>query len=84
MVWVLAGRGKQLYLPPGTNLELELAAPQTFKQNQLDFRGDPTPAPPLPRQQVNRERRSKRFEHRLPFGAARAGSMLLRHLGPFN
>ncbi|HLI30980.1 MAG TPA: hypothetical protein VKV79_07785 [Terriglobia bacterium] len=37
-VWVMATRGKNIYLPPGTNLELELTAPLQFDENQLDQR----------------------------------------------
>jgi hypothetical protein len=37
-VWVMATRGKNIYLPPGTNLELELTAPLQFDENQLDPR----------------------------------------------
>lgn len=84
VVWVLAGRGKQIFMPPGTSLELQLAAPLAFAQDQLHFRGDPTPAPPLPRQRPDREKKSRRFPHRLPFGAAGLGSMVLRGVHPFN
>ncbi len=84
-IWVLAGRGKQIYLPPGTNLELQLAAPLEFAHDQLDFRGDPAPAPPVARpQQPDGGRESRRLRRRIPLGAARVGSMVLRGLRPFN
>jgi hypothetical protein len=67
-IWVLASRGKQIYLPPGTNLELQLAAPLQFAQDQLNFRGDPTPAPIVQPQQSNRERQSRGIRRRFPFG----------------
>jgi type IV secretory pathway VirB10-like protein len=35
LVWVLATRGKEVLLPPGTNLELQLAAPLTFERDEL-------------------------------------------------
>lgn len=34
-VWVMATRGKNIYLPPGTNLELQLTAPLQFDESQL-------------------------------------------------
>jgi len=52
-IWVLAGRGKQIFLPPGTNLELELTAPMEFTQDQLDFRGDAPRMPRLRRQRAH-------------------------------
>ncbi len=36
LIWVLAGRGKEIVLGPGTNLELQLAAPLTFTEEDLD------------------------------------------------
>ncbi|MEJ2009722.1 MAG: hypothetical protein P8Z30_16475 [Acidobacteriota bacterium] len=83
-IWVLAGRGRQIYMPPGTNLELQLAAPLKFPRNELDFQGDPSPAPPLLRQRGDREKKSGRLHHRRLFGAARVGSKVLRSLRPFN
>jgi type IV secretion system protein VirB10 len=35
VVWILAGRGKQIVLPPGTNFELQLSAPLTFSRDEL-------------------------------------------------
>jgi hypothetical protein len=34
----MATRGKNIYLPPGTNLELQLTAPLQFDESQLDAR----------------------------------------------
>lgn len=36
LIWVLASHGKDIVLPPGTSLELELAAPLTFNRDELD------------------------------------------------
>lgn len=82
-IWVLAGRGKQIYLPPGTNLELQLASPLSFARNQLNFRGDPTPAPPPPRQRSEHHKQSKWFRHRGGLVSAGLRSILLRNLHPF-
>lgn len=64
-IWVLADRGKHIYLPPGTNLELELGAPLKFEPDQLDFAGDPPPAPIAQPQQPVRQRKWRR--RRIPF-----------------
>ncbi|HUX09642.1 MAG TPA: hypothetical protein VMW51_03315 [Terriglobia bacterium] len=53
-VWVLAGRGKQIYLPPGTTLELQLAAPLEFTPDELGFTGDSSDPVRLPRHRVHR------------------------------
>jgi hypothetical protein len=81
-IWVLAGRGKQIYLPPGTSLELQLAAPLEFAHDQLDFSRVPTPPPVVPSQQPDRARKSRRLRRRFPFGPG-LGSMILRGLRPF-
>ena len=75
-IWVLASRGKQIYLPPGTNLELELGAPLAFEPDQLDFSGDPPPAPVVRPQRPVRQRKWRR--RRIPF---RPG--IFRVLRPF-
>jgi hypothetical protein len=36
LIWVLASRGKEIVLGPGTNLELQLGAPLTFDEDDLD------------------------------------------------
>lgn len=77
-IWVMAGRGKQIYLPPGTNLELQLAAPLKLARNQLDFTGDPTPSPVVRPQQPDAGTKSKRLRRR--YGV---GPRIFRILRPF-
>lgn len=36
VIWVLATRGKDILLPPGTSLELQLSAPLSFERDELD------------------------------------------------
>jgi hypothetical protein len=36
LIWVLAGRGKEVVLPAGTNLELQLSQPLSFYPDELD------------------------------------------------
>ena len=36
LIWVLASRGKEIVLPSGTNLELQLSAPLTFDETEID------------------------------------------------
>lgn len=36
LVWILASRGKDIVLPPGTNFELQLNTPLTFTPNDLE------------------------------------------------
>ncbi len=36
LIWVLATRGKDILLPPGTSLELQLSAPLVFERDELD------------------------------------------------
>jgi hypothetical protein len=76
-IWVLAGRGKQIYLPPGTSLELQLGAPLKFTPEQIDFRGDP-PAPVVAPRQPESELKSKRVRRRTGFGPR-----IFRVLRPF-
>ena len=64
-IWVMASRGRQIYLPPGTNLELQLAAPLQFAPDQLNFSSDP--APVVEPRQPEREQRMRRVR-RFPFG----------------
>jgi type IV secretion system protein VirB10 len=35
LIWVLASRGKEIVLPPGYNLEFQLAAPLTFDRDEI-------------------------------------------------
>ena len=48
LVWILASRGKEIVLPPGTNFELQLSAPLTFSRDDLEppSRYDQGPAVP--------------------------------------
>lgn len=73
-IWVLASRGKNIYLPPGTSLELQLGAPLNFAPEQLDFSGDPPSPPVVERQQPDPSRRRKRRR----LGRFPLGPMLLR------
>lgn len=77
-IWVLAGRGKQIYLPPGTSLELQLGAPLRFSPDQLDFSGDPPPAPMVEGRQPQRGMESRHHRRH-----ARFGPRLFRVLRPF-
>lgn len=36
LIWVLASRGKEIVLPAGTNLELQLSVPLSFDEDELD------------------------------------------------
>jgi hypothetical protein len=36
LIWVLATRGKEVLLPPGTNLELQLSSPLTFDRDEIE------------------------------------------------
>lgn len=77
-IWVLAGRGKRIYLPPGTSLELELGAPLNFTPDQLDFSGNPPPAPVVAPRQPRSEMKSRHIRRRVRFGPR-----VLRVLRPF-
>ena len=48
LIWVLATRGKEIMLPSGTNLELQLSSPLTFERDDIDppSRYDDGPALP--------------------------------------
>jgi hypothetical protein len=48
LIWVLATRGKEVLLPPGTNLELQLSSPLTFDRDEIEpaTRYDQGPALP--------------------------------------
>lgn len=50
LVWVFSKRGKEIVLPPGTNMELQLSAPLSFRRDELDppSRYDSGPAMPRP------------------------------------
>ncbi len=51
LIWVLATRGKEILLPPGTNLELQLATPLTFERDELEPPGRYDEGPALPRRE---------------------------------
>ena len=36
LVWIFAGRGKEIVLPSGTNFELQLSAPLTFSRDDVE------------------------------------------------
>ena len=48
LVWILASRGKEIVLPPGTNFDLRLSAPLTFNRDDLSSHStyDQGQAPP--------------------------------------
>jgi type IV secretion system protein VirB10 len=48
LVWIVAGRGKEIVLPSGTNFELQLSAPLTFSRDDVEppSRYDQGPALP--------------------------------------
>lgn len=48
LIYVLATRGKDILLPPGTNLELQLIAPLSFSSDEVDSPSQPA-GPALPR-----------------------------------
>lgn len=49
LIWVLASRGKEIVLPPGTNLELQLAAPLDFNEDDLNAPSRYREGPEIPR-----------------------------------
>jgi type IV secretion system protein VirB10 len=49
LIWVLATRGKEILLPPGTNLELQLATPLTYERDELEPPSRYDEGPALPR-----------------------------------
>jgi hypothetical protein len=49
LIWVLASRGKEIVLPPGTNLELQLNAPLNFDPDELDASSPYRNGPAIPR-----------------------------------
>jgi len=51
LIWVLATRGKEILLTPGTNLELQLATPLTYERDELEPPGRYDEGPTLPRRE---------------------------------
>jgi hypothetical protein len=51
LIWILASRGKDIMLPPGTNLEFQLAAPLSFERDELEPPGRYEEGPALPRRE---------------------------------
>lgn len=51
LIWVLASRGKEIMLPSGTNLELQLSAPLTLENNEVDPPSVYQDGPALPRRE---------------------------------
>ena len=49
VVWILATRGKEIVLPHGTSLELQLSQPLNFDREELDPPSDDDAGPNLPR-----------------------------------
>lgn len=49
LIWVLASRGKEIMLPSGTNLELQLSAPLALENNEVDPPSVYQNGPALPR-----------------------------------
>ena len=50
LVWVLATRGKDIVLPSGTNLELELTVPLDFERDEImDTPQNSPEGPAIPR-----------------------------------
>ncbi len=49
LILVLATRGKEIILPPGTNLELQLGVPLKFRRDEVDPPSRYTDGPALPR-----------------------------------
>jgi len=48
LIWVLASRGKEVVLPPGYNLEFQLAAPLTFDRDEIGAATPYDEGPALP------------------------------------
>ena len=48
LIWVLATRGPEVILPPGTNLELQLSSPLSFEREEVTSSGRYDDGPGLP------------------------------------
>ncbi len=51
LIWVLATRGKEIVLPPGTNFELELTAPLSLDRDEVEPPSRYQEGPALPRRE---------------------------------
>jgi hypothetical protein len=51
LIWALAGRGKDIVLPSGTNLELQLSQPLTFERYEVQPHSRYDEGPALPRRE---------------------------------
>jgi len=51
LIWVLATRGKEIVLPPGTNLELQLSSPISFEPDEVEPSSRYDEGPALPRRE---------------------------------
>lgn len=51
LIWVLASRGKEIVLPSGTNLELELSQPLSFERDEVEPPSRYDPGPALPKRE---------------------------------
>ena len=51
LIWVLASRGKEVLLGPGTNLELQLTAPLRLERGEVDPASPYREGPKLPRRE---------------------------------
>lgn len=49
LIWVLASRGKEIVLTPGTTLELQLSVPLSFDEDELDPSSPSRYSPKVPR-----------------------------------
>jgi type IV secretion system protein VirB10 len=49
LIWVLASRGKEIVLPTGTNLELQLFQPLTFERDEVTPHSRDDEGPALPK-----------------------------------
>jgi type IV secretion system protein VirB10 len=52
LIWVLASRGKEVVLPSGTNLELQLTTPLSFERDEVEPPGRYDEGPALPRRDL--------------------------------
>jgi len=54
ILWILGRKGKEIVLAPGTNLELQLAAPLTFEHDEIESPSLYESGPALPRHEPGR------------------------------